>query len=160
HPGHGVKRIKLDSRGLASTSLNRAALIAEAGEEIRSGRHCLIATSAAPEQVEAAQARGREQGMTAEALGLCVVGALADLTLAIIEEHPVGALISAGGETSGALCRRLQLGALRVGRNIEPGVPRCHSLGRFQLPVVLKSGNFGSADFYSRAIDLLQRDAD
>ena len=63
-----------------------------------------------------------------------------------------GGLISAGGETSGALCRGLELGALRVGRNIEPGVPLCRSLGRFRLPVVLKSGNFGSRDFYGRAL--------
>jgi uncharacterized protein YgbK (DUF1537 family) len=44
------------------------------------------------------------------------------------------------------------LGALRVGRNIEPGVPLCYSLGRYRLPVVLKSGNFGGEDFYSKAL--------
>ena len=58
---------------------------------------------------------------------------------------------STGGETAGAVCRTLELGALEVGRNIEPGVPLCVSLGRFRLPVVLKSGNFGSVDFYGRA---------
>ena len=62
-----------------------------------------------------------------------------------------------GGETSGAVCRRLELGALRVGRNIAPGVPLCFSLGKFQLPVVLKSGNFGGADFYGRALEAIAR---
>jgi uncharacterized protein YgbK (DUF1537 family) len=41
---------------------------------------------------------------------------------------------------------------LEVGRNIEPGVPVCVALGEFRLPVVLKSGNFGSPDFYGRAM--------
>jgi len=65
-------------------------------------------------------------------------------------------LIVAGGETSGAVCRRLELNALEIGRNIEPGVPLCVSLGRFRLPVALKSGNFGSAGFYGLAVDAMQ----
>ena len=66
-------------------------------------------------------------------------------------------MIVAGGETSGALCRHIGLGALRVGRNIEPGVPLCFSLGEFRLPVVLKSGNFGGHDFYGKALQALAR---
>ena len=52
------------------------------------------------------------------------------------------------------------MGALRVGRNIEPGVPLCHSLGRYRLPVVLKSGNFGGEDFYARALAAAARPDD
>ena len=74
----------------------------------------------------------------------------------MVEEMPPAGLIVAGGETSGAVCRTLELGALEVGRNIEPGVPLCRSLGRFQLPVALKSGNFGSPDFYGRAIQRMK----
>ena len=152
----GARLIRLDPAELASGTLDRAALIAEAGAELRAGRHCLFATSAVPEEVRAAQQWAKQQGMTPEELGLSVVRSLAGLTLAILEAHPVGGLISAGGETSGALCRRLELGALRVGRNIEPGVPLCFSLGRFQMPVVLKSGNFGSRDFYGRALEAIK----
>jgi uncharacterized protein YgbK (DUF1537 family) len=36
-------------------------------------------------------------------------------------------------------------------------VPLCHALGRVRLPVVLKSGNFGSPDFYGRARDAIRR---
>lgn len=148
----GARSIRLDPTELASGNLNHAAVIAEAGTELRAGRPCLITTSAPPEDVRAAQELAQQQGMAPEELGLSVVRGLAELTLAILEAHPVGGLISAGGETSGALCRRLELGALRVGHNIEPGVPRCYSLGRFRMPVVLKSGNFGSRDFYGRAV--------
>ena len=89
------------------------------------------------------------------ALGEAIASALADFVLEILEAQTLGGLIVAGGETSGALCRRLELGALRVGRNIEPGVPLCYSLGKFGLPVVLKSGNFGGHDFYGKALDAI-----
>lgn len=93
--------------------------------------------------------------MTAIELGEAVSASLAGLAREALEAMPVGGLIVAGGETSGALCRRLKFGALRVGRNIEPGVPLCFSLGEFRLPVVLKSGNFGGVGFYGKALQAI-----
>jgi uncharacterized protein YgbK (DUF1537 family) len=95
-------------------------------------------------------------GVTAAAAGLRIAYAMACIVRKMIEAAPPAGLIVAGGETSGAICRTLELGALDVGRNIEPGVPICCSLGRFRLPVVLKSGNFGSSDFYGRAISKMK----
>jgi uncharacterized protein YgbK (DUF1537 family) len=66
-------------------------------------------------------------------------------------------LIVAGGETSSTICRVLRLGAITIGPQIEPGVPVCVSVAKPSLPVVLKSGNFGSTDFYSRAIRAIQQ---
>jgi len=90
--------------------------------------------------------------MTPEDLGRAISSALAALAHRILERAPAAGLVVAGGETAGALCRGLALGALAVGGNIEPGVPLCRALGRFPIPVVLKSGNFGSRDFYGRAL--------
>jgi hypothetical protein len=59
--------------------------------------------------------------------------------------------------TSGAICRQLELGAFRGGGNIDPGVPLCYSLGKFKLPVALKSGNFGAPDFYQKAAKDISR---
>ncbi|MNY71136.1 hypothetical protein D3C86_2094100 [compost metagenome] len=43
--------------------------------------------------------------------------------------------------------------ALRIGRQIDPGVPETQSLGdELALAVVLKSGNFGSEDFFDKAL--------
>ena len=100
---------------------------------------------------------GAAGGLDVPALGGRLAYALADLVAEVLEAAPASGLVFAGGETSGALCRRLHLGALRVGRNIEPGVPLCYSLGRYQLPVVLKSGNFGGEDFYGRALAAVAR---
>lgn len=148
----GTKVIQLDAREIASGELGLGRIVRDAVAEIHAGRHCLLAASATPDEVRSAQEWAASRGMAVDELGLVIARTLAGLTRAVLEEVPAGGLISAGGETSGALCRGLELGALRVGRNIEPGVPLCQSLGRFRLPVVLKSGNFGSRDFYGRAL--------
>ena len=148
----GVATIRLDARALVSGDGGRAPAIARAAEELRTGRPCLLATSASPGEVAETQSWGHTRGLTPEALGRSVVSRLAEITQSILEQHHVGALMAAGGETSGALCRRLELGALRIGRNIEPGIRLCYSLGRYRLPVVLKSGNFGSPAFYAHAL--------
>jgi uncharacterized protein YgbK (DUF1537 family) len=61
--------------------------------------------------------------------------------------------VVAGGETSGAVVQALGLKALRIGRQIDPGVPETQSLGETEpLAVALKSGNFGSEDFFDKAL--------
>jgi uncharacterized protein YgbK (DUF1537 family) len=146
----GVHAIRLDVRQFPFD----AAVDAATGE-LKAGRNCLITTSAEPPEVEVAQAWAEEQGLTRETFGLEIVTALARLTREIVETQPPAALVVAGGETAGAICRHLDLGAFQVGPNIEPGVPLCHSLGHFRLPVILKSGNFGSPDFYGRALQAI-----
>ena len=82
---------------------------------------------------------------------------LGQLVLRVVAERPPAGLIVAGGETSSAISRTLEFGALEVGRNIEPGVPLCFPLSGLRVPLVLKSGNFGSVDFYGKAIDAIRR---
>jgi uncharacterized protein YgbK (DUF1537 family) len=42
---------------------------------------------------------------------------------------------------------------LRIGAQIDPGVPWCHAVGPYGrgLHLALKSGNFGAMDFFTRA---------
>ncbi|WP_299688063.1 3-oxo-tetronate kinase [uncultured Tateyamaria sp.] len=58
-------------------------------------------------------------------------------------------VITAGGETSGAVIEALDLGALEIGPEIDPGVPALRA--RPDLVVALKSGNFGAEDFFEKA---------
>ena len=155
--GRGVAAWHVHPRDLLERDFDRAPLVARARRELARGRHYLLTTSGAPDEVGAAQAWGAERGLDARAFGEAFSGSLAGLVLEVLRGQTVGGLIVAGGETSGALCRRLKLGALRVGKNIEPGVPVCFSLGEFRLPVVLKSGNFGGQDFYGKALDAIAR---
>ncbi|HEY9282919.1 MAG TPA: 3-oxo-tetronate kinase [Pyrinomonadaceae bacterium] len=150
--GRGVFVKHVSPAELLGGGFDRAALVARLLGELSAGRHCLLTTSGNADEVGEAQRWGAGEGMTAGELGEAVSDSLAGVARELLEAHPAGGLIVAGGETSGALCRRLRLGALRVGRNIEPGVPVCFSLGEFRLPVVLKSGNFGAEDFYGKAL--------
>ncbi len=64
-------------------------------------------------------------------------------------------LIVAGGETSGAVVQALQISQLRIGPQIDPGVPWCASTSSAApgqpLRLALKSGNFGAPDFFAKA---------
>ena len=63
-------------------------------------------------------------------------------------------LVVAGGETSGACVNALGIDRLRVGPQIAPGVPWCHSQNP-DLHISLKSGNFGGPDFFHDAFVVL-----
>lgn len=151
---------KLNSRELVEDNFDREAVATKVRAGLSAGRPCLLTTTDTPEEVRQVQQWGAHQGLSVPALGELIASALAGVVWEILQGQPVGGLIIAGGETSGALCRRLELGALRVGRNIEPGVPLCFSLGRFRLPVVLKSGNFGGRDFYDKALRAVTQPAE
>ncbi|MFL6335368.1 MAG: 3-oxo-tetronate kinase [Pyrinomonadaceae bacterium] len=153
----GAPAFRVEPRELLGEGFRPAALVAEVRAHVAAGRDCLLYTTDEPSEVARVQEWAAGEGLDVPALGQRLAYALADIVSEIIEGQTVCGLVFAGGETSGALCRRLNLGALRVGRNIEPGVPLCYSLGRHRLPVVLKSGNFGGMDFYSKALEAVTR---
>lgn len=64
-------------------------------------------------------------------------------------------IISAGGETSGAIVSALGIKALKICQEIAPGVPWTESLGTNPTALTLKSGNFGSPTFFQDAIEML-----
>nr|WP_299244873.1 3-oxo-tetronate kinase [uncultured Halomonas sp.] len=115
----------------------------------------LIYASAAPEKVKAAQQR-----LGAARAGELVERALAGLARTLVTEG-VGRLVVAGGETSGAVVSALEVTELRIGEQVDPGVPWTQTSieGReAPLSLALKSGNFGGVDFFSRAFDALSEE--
>jgi uncharacterized protein YgbK (DUF1537 family) len=110
----------------------------------------LVYSTAEPEAVKAIQAR----------LGVAEAGALVEHALAAVAralaQAGVRQLVVAGGETSGACVQALGIGQLQIGPQIDPGVPWCHAhadAGR--LHIALKSGNFGTDDFFTKAFTVL-----
>jgi uncharacterized protein YgbK (DUF1537 family) len=63
-------------------------------------------------------------------------------------------LVVAGGETSGAVVSGLGLKALKLGPEIDPGVPILYDEA-VPIGLALKSGNFGAEDFFARAVAML-----
>ena len=110
----------------------------------------LVYSTAEPSAVKAVQAQ----------LGVDEAGAMVERALAAIARGLVALgvrqLVVAGGETSGACVQALDITQLQIGAQIDPGVPWCHALsGELPLHVALKSGNFGSADFFTKAFKAL-----
>jgi 3-dehydrotetronate 4-kinase len=114
-----------------------------------SDKPVLIYSTAEPTEIKAVQAT----------LGMERAGAMVENALAAIAEQlvaaGVGQLIVAGGETSGACVQALQIHQLQIGPQIDPGVPWCFApsaKGRANgLHLTLKSGNFGTDDFFTKA---------
>lgn len=75
-----------------------------------------------------------------------------DLAIALVAAG-VERLIVAGGETSGAVVGALRLNALSMGPEIDPGVPAMR-VGS-NLTIALKSGNFGTDNFFEKAATIL-----
>ena len=111
-------------------------------------RPVLVYSTAPPNAVATAQARAgaHETGARLEVL----LGRIAQALVA----QGARRLVVAGGETSGACVQALGIRRLRIGTQIDPGVPWCHAqIGSAGdgLHLALKSGNFGGVDFFDRA---------
>ena len=90
-----------------------------------------------------------------ETAGALVEDFLADVASALRELGFTRFLV-AGGETSGAVVKALNVSALRIGPEIDPGVPWTTSLDAgAPVALALKSGNFGGEDFFERALAIL-----
>lgn len=147
HPQRGFA---IDPLRIAAGDDLAAAALEWAGSRL-GDEPLLVYATAAPESVKAVQT----------ALGVDKAGALVEHTLAQVAaglvERGVGRLVVAGGETSGACVQALGVRQLRIGAQIDPGVPWCHAAtgsGR-AIHLALKSGNFGTTDFFVKAFEVL-----
>ena len=103
----------------------------------------LIYSSADPAAVRAAQERhGRA------AVAGAIEALFAETARALVDAG-VTRLVTAGGETSGAVVGGLGLDRLEIGPEVDPGVPVMRAGP--DLAVALKSGNFGAPDFFEKA---------
>ena len=105
-----------------------------------------IADAAAVARIQARLGREHAGEMIEDAMGRIAKGLIA---------MGVRRLVVAGGETSGAVVKALGVDGLRIGREIDPGVPWTASLGDAPLALALKSGNFGTDDFFEKAFRTL-----
>lgn len=108
----------------------------------------LIYSSADPAAVRAVQEK-----LGVQAAGTLVEHALAGIARGLVERG-VRRLVVAGGETSGAVVQALGVEKLRIGPQIDPGVPWCAAdspAAGGTIHLALKSGNFGAPDFFTKA---------
>ncbi|KFJ10170.1 hypothetical protein DR66_1926 [Delftia acidovorans] len=149
----GRPALALEPLRIAAGEDEAGKALAWARQHIASGP-VLIYSTAESAAVKAVQGR----------LGVEQAGALVEQTIAAIArglvEMGVRQLVVAGGETSGACVQALGIEQMRIGPQIDPGVPWCHAaslLAPQGLHLTLKSGNFGTTDFFTKAFGALQR---
>jgi 3-dehydrotetronate 4-kinase len=119
---------------------------------MKSDETVLIYATSSPDEVKAVQ---KELGV--EKAGHLVEDALASVARRL-RDAGVRKFVVAGGETSGAVVQALDVHTLRIGPQIDPGVPATQSIGANAddaLGLALKSGNFGTADFFDKALKAL-----
>ncbi|MEY2876187.1 MAG: hypothetical protein RLZZ373_3558 [Pseudomonadota bacterium] len=145
HPG---RTFGLDALRLAAGEDLVAQAIAWATPQLGDVPVLLYAT-ADPQTVRAVQ-----RTLGTEQAGHLVEQALAQIARALVQAG-VGQLVVAGGETSGACVQALGVERLQIGAPIDPGVPWCHAPSPHAaggaLHLALKSGNFGTVDFFDKA---------
>jgi uncharacterized protein YgbK (DUF1537 family) len=88
-------------------------------------------------------------------LGVERSAALVEQAMSAVAVALIGAgvrrLVVAGGETAGAVVAGLRVEGIRIGDEVDPGVPWTVSLGEPVVALLLKSGNFGAPDFFDKA---------
>ena len=140
---------ELDALAL-STAQDPAAEAHEWAKARAGATPILIYSTADPQRVAAVQ----------EKLGKENASAIVERTMAEIAKRLVAVgvkrIVVAGGETSGAVVSALGVEGLRIGPEIDPGVPWTVTLGDEPVALALKSGNFGADDFFVKAIELLK----
>ena len=115
---------------------------AAVGFATQNGDHPLIYASAPPEGIVPGKGEAIEHAFRHIARELARKG--------------VRKFVVAGGETSGAVVEALGVRALAIGPEIDPGVPWTVSQGGEPYLLALKSGNFGSAEFFAKALGMVR----
>ena len=114
-------------------------------------RDVLIYSSDTPENVKKTQSLGQER----------IAGLLEDTEAEIAKralKAGIKRIIVAGGETSGAVTKKLGFSSYIIGDSVAPGVPVMVPVEDKSVRLVLKSGNFGQPDFFERALKLTAAD--
>ncbi len=148
----GLPALAIDPLGLANGTTTADAAADWARQHLPKGPVLVYAT-AAPEAVREIQAQ-----LGVAAAGALVESALSRIAVSLIESG-VRQLVVAGGETSGAVVQALAVARMAIGPQIDPGVPwtcvNAAAAGDQIVHVALKSGNFGTPDFFQKAFAAL-----
>jgi 3-dehydrotetronate 4-kinase len=144
----GLPSLRIDPLEIAAGEINVETVLQWLGNQLPTMTP-LIYSSDDPENVGLVQKKlGRDAaGQSVENLLAGVAKALPGLGFS--------RLLVAGGETSGAVVEALGIKALSIGPEIDPGVPWTLSLSGPKMALALKSGNFGTSDFFLKAWSML-----
>jgi hypothetical protein len=144
----GIEAFEIDPVALAEKRLTAQHILDWALPRL-GATPVLVYSTAEPDAVRAIQERfGRD------AAGAMVEHLLADVARGFAA-NGVTRLVVAGGETSGAVVSALGVTMLEIGPEIDPGVPWTLAADGHTIALALKSGNFGTNDFFTKSLAML-----
>ncbi len=155
----GLATAELDTRLLFQGTTRDAEfrrVVSWAVNGLQSDQPVLVYGAHKSEDIEATYRAAEQAGLNKLETNHIVSRTLGEISRAIVEQTVVKKLIVAGGETSGDVCRSLGIVGNLVLKEIQPGLPSGLSRGSHELLVVLKSGSFGSPDFFIQALAHLE----
>ncbi len=131
-----------------------------AEDGVDAARNWLLSKPAAAPKIIYATADPKSVGAAQNTLGVARAGKLVEDALAdlaqLARDNGTRRFVVAGGETSGAVTKALNVDKLSIGREIAPGVPWTYTRSNgHAIALTLKSGNFGSENFFADALDML-----
>ncbi|MCU0885195.1 MAG: four-carbon acid sugar kinase family protein [Beijerinckiaceae bacterium] len=147
HREAGHPTLKIDVDAVMSGKLGADDLIAFIKRS--EGRAPLVYSTAQSDVVQSLQATFGRDAVAHR------LDALFAATARGLVDGGVRRLVVAGGETSGAVVSALGLDALAIGPEVDPGVPVL-TLPDGSLALTLKSGNFGSENFFAKALSVME----
>lgn len=131
-------------------------LISAISDRIMKDQDVVVCSDSDPEKVIRTKAIGIEKGLSTVEVARKVSEAIAEVVAGVVERSGQNRLLIAGGDTSAAVCNRLGIKGLMVADEIQPGLPSCISLSVDPMLLILKSGSFGSDDFFVKAVEYLK----
>jgi len=149
HASGLVPTHEIDPLELAADPAEVPRLIDWACDRIRRGA-VLLYSSGRPEEVRSVQerlGRGAAASLVESAFG-SIAAALAGCG--------TRTFVVAGGETSAAVLQALRIRMLTFGDELDPGVPWTMSLDPPGFVFALKSGNFGTREFFAKALECVR----
>lgn len=117
--------------------------------EVNKKNYILVYSSDTADKVKEIQKEGKEK------VAELIEELLSDIAVEMVNKGYRN-IIVAGGETSGAVTKKLGYNFFEIGKSVAPGVPIMKPLDNKEIRLILKSGNFGQQDFFERAIEKIE----
>ena len=159
----GVLCYEMDSVSVFGDSRQRLeqrqSLVEAVTPAVAADRNVLLHASNSSEDVRRTLDAGKTNGLSELEIHRAISRELAQVARQIVDRTNCRRVVVGGGDTSGAVCRALEIRAALVLAEIAPGLPVSRTLDPPGMSIVLKSGSFGGVDFFSKAIEMIRRDA-
>mgnify|MGYP001027088695 CR=1 FL=1 len=153
----GISAIIVDSRKILDSNYQGELdkVYNEANLLLKDGQDVLIMAENNPSIVKETKEIGKLKGLSELIISKKISSFLAAVAKRLTDTLNLKRIVVAGGDTSGTVCRHLEIKGNYIVKEIDTGVPSGLVIDKEML-IVLKSGSFGKKDFLIKAVTHLK----